>query len=250
MSKETFDMLIEGGKAVANQNLATKLGPAGINLNSLLAAINEKTQAFKGMKVPVKIIADLKAKTYEIEIGAPPVHELIKQEAAIQKGSGTPDKQKLANLSVEQVIKIAKMKKDSMLVKTLKAAVKSVSGSCNSAGILIEGKQSGEFCKEIDQGNYNNELQQELTAAPKEKTAILRQQLDSYNERAKKEMEKLAAVQAAAQAAAPAAAQTPAPEAAAPAGGKQPAGKTPVGKAAPAAPTQTKKEEPVKKGKK
>ncbi len=110
MSLEKFEMMIEGGKAVANQNLAQKLGPAGINLSQVLSAINEKTSSFKNMKIPVKIIADTKAKTFEIEIGSPPVHELIKQEASIQKGSGTPDKQKLANLSIQQIIKIAKMK--------------------------------------------------------------------------------------------------------------------------------------------
>ena len=171
MSKEKFEMLVEGGKALPNQNLAQKLGPAGINLALVLSTVNEKTSPFKGMKVPVKIIADLKAKTFEIEIGTPPVHELIKNELSIEKGSGTPDKVKVANISVEQVIKIARMKKDSMLVKTLKAAVKTVAGSCNSAGVLIEGQQAHEFCEDVNQGKYDHEINKELTEHSKEKTS-------------------------------------------------------------------------------
>ncbi|HLC62872.1 MAG TPA: 50S ribosomal protein L11 [Candidatus Nanoarchaeia archaeon] len=254
MSKEKFEMLIEGGKAAPNQNLAQKLGPAGINLSQVLQQVNDKTSAFKGMKIPVKIIADLKSKTFEIEIGSPPVHELIKNEAAIQKGSGTPDKQKLANLSVEQVIKIAKMKQDSMLVKTLKSAVKSVAGSCNSAGILIEGKQSKEFTKEVNQGKYDKEIQEESTEFSQDKKTQLKSQLDSYNEKIKKELEKIAAAQAIAAAAAPvAAAATPAAAAATPAAGAKPgaAGKTPVTAPGAKAPAAAKAEaKPAAKGKK
>lgn len=194
MPTEKFEMMIEGGKAVANASLAQRLGPAGINITQVLASINEKTSSFKGMKIPVKILADTKAKTFEIELGSPPTHELIKSELSLQKGSGTPDKQKVANISIEQVIKLAKMKKDGMLVKTLKAAVKSIAGSCNSAGILIEGKQAGEFCKAIDQGMYDELIQQEKTEPAAEKKPILKQQLDAYNERIKKELEKAAAL--------------------------------------------------------
>ena len=196
MSKETFELLIEGGKAVANQTLAQKLGPAGINISQVLTQVNEKTSPFKGMKVPVKIIADLEHKTAEIEIGTPPVSELIKKELKVQKGSGTPDKLKVANISVEQVIKIAKMKRESMLVKTLKAAVKSVAGSCNSAGVLIEGKQAHEFCEAVDMGSYDTEIQQGRDELPSEKQPMLKEQLDIYNANKKKELEKAAAEQA------------------------------------------------------
>ena len=193
MSKEKFELLIEGGKAVANAALAQKLGPAGINISNVLTQVNEKTSSFKGMKVPVKIIADLDDKSFDIEIGTPPVAELIKNELKLQKGSGTPDKIKVANISVEQVIKIARMKKDSMLVKSLKAAVKSIAGSCNSAGVLIEGKQAHDFCEAVNQGIYNDEIKEERIEMPSNKNSLLKQQLDEYNALLKKELERAAA---------------------------------------------------------
>lgn len=259
MNKETFNMIVEGGKAVPNPNLAQRLGPAGINLGQVLTTINEKTSSFRNMKVPVKIIADTKAKTFEIEIGSPPTHELIKSELNLQKGSSMPDKQKVANISIEQVIKIAKMKKDSMLVKTLKAAVKSVAGSCNSAGILIEGKKAHEICEAINQGMYDELIQQEKTEPSAEKKSHLKQQLDTYNERIKKELEKAAALAPKPETKKEEA--VPAEPAAVPAGKAAPGAKAAAGKAAaPAAKAATpaaakavpaaKEAKPTAKGKK
>lgn len=197
MPTENIEMMIEGGKATAVPAISQKLGPLKINIQQVLQDVNKKTASLEGMQVPVKLAVDTKTKEYKIEIGTPPTTELIKKELGLQKGSGTPDKQKIANISIEQCIKISKMKMDSMFTDNLKSALKSVTGSCNSLGILIEGKTSDQIKKEIDSGMYNNEIESEKTECSEEKKKILQAQLKEVQERITKELEKLKAAEAA-----------------------------------------------------
>ena len=204
MSKEKVDIIVEGGKATAGATMGKAFGPLKVNVQDILKLINEKTAAFKGIKVPVKVVVDTETKEFEVEVGSPPVSELIKKELGLEKGSGTPNKNKIANLSIEQVIKIALMKKDSMLDKSLKSAVKSVIGSCNSLGCLIESKTSKEVNKDIEQGKYNHLIEKKETETPSEKFKELQDYLKQFQERqraieatkaaeeAKKEAEKAA----------------------------------------------------------
>jgi len=196
MSSETIDLMIEGGKAVASPAVSQKLGPMKINIQQVLQDINKKTASFKGMQVPVKLAVDKKTKEYTIEIGTPPTSELIKKELSLGKGSGTPDKQKIANISIEQCIKIAKMKIDSMFTDNLKSALKSVTGSCNSLGVLIEGKNSNQIRIDIDSGVYDNEINSEKTEPSEDKKKLLQIQLKETQERIAKELEKLKAAEA------------------------------------------------------
>ena len=198
MGTEKLELLVEGGKAAADQNTAQKLGPLGI-LQNVIKAVNDKTASFAGMKVPVKVSIDTTTKEFTIDIGTPPIAELIKKELNVQKGSGTPDKQKIGNLSIESIIKIAKMKRDSMHANSLKSAVKSTTGSANSLGVLVEGKQAKEVCEMIDKGGFNKQIEEEQTVTPENKKQVLKSQLDEYNQLMKKELEKMKAAAAATQ---------------------------------------------------
>lgn len=188
--KENIDMMVEGGAAKADASLSQKLGPLKINIPDVLKKVNEKTSAFRGMKIPVKLQVDTQTKDVEISVGTPPVSELIKHELHLEKGSGTPNKEKIGNIAIEQLIKIAKMKQDAMLEKTLQSAVKSIAGSCNSLGILIEGKSSHELTFDIDHGRYDPVLQQESVTVSPDKQKLLQAQLAEVQERLKKEAEK------------------------------------------------------------
>lgn len=185
MTKEKIDMMVEGGKAVAGPAVGQKLGPLKINIGDVLAKINEKTKDFKGMKVPVKLIVDTDTKEFEIEVGTPPVSELLKTELGIEKGSGIPDKHKAGNAAIEQVIKVAKMKKDAMYAGSLKAAVKNVIGSCNSAGILVEGKPAKEVISDVNEGRYDKEINEGKTEADPEKLKKLKADLEASQEQTK-----------------------------------------------------------------
>ena len=195
--KETIDMMVEGGAAKADAAMSQKLGPMKINIQEVLSKVNEKTAHFKGMKIPVKVIVDVDTKDVELEVGTPPTTELIKKELNLQKGSGKPDKEKVGNIAIEQLIKIAAMKEDSLLEGTLKARVKSIAGSANSLGVLVEGKPSGEFTKDLEEGKYANELENNVTEVSKEKQDKLKEQLGTMQEQLKKEAEKLEAAKVA-----------------------------------------------------
>lgn len=162
MAKQTVDAMVEGGKASAAPPLGPALGPLGINIGQVISEINKKTADFKGVQVPVKIVVD-EAKNITITVGTPPASALIKQEAHIEKGSGSPESDLVADLKIEQVIKIAKMKKDNLSGKDMFAMVKEVAGTCNSMGIMIEGKRAVHTIHDINTGQFDAEIKSEKT---------------------------------------------------------------------------------------
>jgi large subunit ribosomal protein L11 len=169
-------LLVEGGAMKPGPALSQKLGPLGMNINEVIQKVNEATKNFDGMKVPVELDVNTKTKSFEIEIFSPPVSELLKKEAGIQKGSGIQDKMKVANLSIEQIIKVANTKLPNLLCNNLKTAVKTVVGSCASLGILIESKSVQEIESEIDEGKYDKEIENISIQTPEEK----KKELDNY----------------------------------------------------------------------
>ena len=186
MPKETVEALVEGGKATAAPPLGPALGPLGVNIGQIVAEINKKSAAFAGMKVPVKVSIDKETKKFDVSIGTPPASQLIKKEAGIEKGSGNPLEDKVADILIEQVIKIAKMKESNLLGKTLKEKVKEIVGTCNSMGILVEGKPATEAIKDINAGKFDVEIKAEKT----ELTAEEKAKLEEEKKKLKEEMEK------------------------------------------------------------
>ncbi len=155
---ETIEALVEGGKATAGPPLGPALGPLGVNIMQIINTINEKTKHFDGMKVPVKVIVDPKTKNFEIEIGTPPAAALLLKEVGAEKGSSSPSKKKIGNLTMDQIIKIAKMKYDNLLGSNLKNKVMEIIGTCVSIGVTVEGKDPKEVQKEIEDGKYNSKF--------------------------------------------------------------------------------------------
>lgn len=162
--KEIIDMLIEGGKATPGATTAPKFSAYKLNIGEIFKQINEKTKGYAGIKVPVKVIIDKKTHEYEINVGTPPVSSLIKKELGIQVAKITEEektagKTSTGNLTIDQCVKIAKMKTEDLLAKDLKSAVKQVVGAANSlTGVLVEGKRPKEVIKEIDEGKYDQLL--------------------------------------------------------------------------------------------
>jgi len=189
---EMVSVMVEGGKATAAPPLGPALGPLGVNIGEVIAKINEKTSSFKGMQVPVKVIVNPETKEFKIEVGTPPTSALIKKEAGIDKGSGSPKEEKVADLLIEQIIKIAKMKENDLLGKTLKEKVKEVIGSCDSMGIMVEGKDAKEVIKLVDEGKFDKEIKEEkteLTAEEKAKLEKERKKLQEEIEKRRAEFE-------------------------------------------------------------
>jgi large subunit ribosomal protein L11 len=159
MAKETVEILIEGGKATPGPPLGPAIGPLGINMMQVVELINSKTSDFAGIKVPVKVIVDVGTKEFEVEVGTPPTTALILDELNIEKGSQDPGLDKVADLSIEQTLKIARMKFDSLLSNDYKMAAKEVIGTCVSMGLTVDGKDPKIVQKEISEGVYDEQLQ-------------------------------------------------------------------------------------------
>lgn len=192
MATETVEALIEGGKATAAPPLGPALGPLGLNIGQVIAEINKKTDAFKGMQVPIKVVADTSAKTFEITVGTPPASALIKKEAGLEKGSGKPLQEHVADLAIEQIIKISKMKEDDLLGRTPKARVKEVVGTCNSMGVMVEGRHARDVLRDIDAGKYDAEIaagKTELSAEERKALELERQALQQELSKKRAEIE-------------------------------------------------------------
>ena len=195
MAKEKVEVLVEGGKATAAPPLGPALGPMGVNIGQVVSDINKKTASFQGMQVPVKIFIDRETKQYEITIGTPPTSGLIKKEANLEKGSGKAKHEMVADILIEQVIKIAKMKETATLGKSLKEKVKEVIGTCQSMGILVEGKPARETMRDVEAGKFDEEIRLEKTELTAEELAKLEEEKKRLAEelaKRKAEFEKIA----------------------------------------------------------
>jgi large subunit ribosomal protein L11 len=184
MAKQTVESLIEGGKATAAPPLGPALGPTGVNIGQVVAEINKKTADLKGMQVPVKVTVDDETKEFTIEIGTPPAAALIKKEAGISKGAGNPLTDKVADLKIEQIIKVAKMKEDALLGNDTKAMSKEIIGTCQSMGVLVEGMPAQEALKAIDEGKFDEQISSG-------KTELTEEELKAQEEEQKKMQEEL-----------------------------------------------------------
>jgi large subunit ribosomal protein L11 len=176
MATQIVESLVPGGKATAAPPLGPALGPLGVNIGQVVSEINKKTSAFNGMQVPVKVKVDTSNKSFEIEVGTPPASALILKEAGIEKGSGNPLADKVADVVIEQIIKIAKMKEGNLLGNDMKQKIKEIIGTCNSMGILVEGKPAVETIKDINSGKFDEEIRLEKTELSVEEKAKLEEE--------------------------------------------------------------------------
>lgn len=152
--KTTIKVLVEGGKATPGPPLGPALGPLGVSVRQVVDEINKRTADFSGLRVPVNVIVDGETKRFEIEVGLPPTSALVKKELGLEKGARSPGKEVVGDLTLDQVIKIAKVKLGLTLAKDLKSAVKEVLGACISTGVTVHGKDPREVQREIDEGKH------------------------------------------------------------------------------------------------
>jgi large subunit ribosomal protein L11 len=150
------EALVPGGKASAGPPLGPALGPLGVNVAQVVAKINEQTKDLNGMQVPVKVI--VKSRTeFEVEVGTPPTSALIIKEMGIEKGTG--DKNAVGNITMEQIVKIANIKRRGLLSKNLKNAAREVIGTAGSVGATIDGMQSKDAQLAVASGKYDELLE-------------------------------------------------------------------------------------------
>jgi large subunit ribosomal protein L11 len=154
VDKKIVELIVSGGQANAGPPLGPALGPLGVNIVAVVNKINDVTKEYAGMKVPVKVSVDTEDKTFDVSVGTPTASALIVAELKIEKGSGTPNSVKVGDLSMEQIVRIAKIKAPQLLSSTTKNAAKELLGTCVSLGVTVEGKDPRDVQKDIDAGTY------------------------------------------------------------------------------------------------
>ena len=158
MPEVTISLLIEGGKASGGPPLGPALGPLGINVQEVVKSINDQTKDFAGVTVPVVVIIDKEKKAFKVEIGMPSVASLIKKEIGIEKGAKAEPGMKPApagNISMQQVIKIAKIKLASTNATEINSGALNVLGTCLSVGITCEGQDIKTIVKKVRKGEFD-----------------------------------------------------------------------------------------------
>lgn len=129
---------IPGGNATPAPPVGPALGQAGVNIMDFCKAFNARTQDQAGTIIPV-IITVYADRTYSFITKTPPAAVLLLQAAEIQKGSGEPNRNKVAKVTSAQVEEIAKIKMPDLNAASLEAAMRTVAGTARSMGIEVEG---------------------------------------------------------------------------------------------------------------
>ena len=160
----TIEVLVAGGEADPGPPLGPELGPTPVDVQAVVQEINEETAAFDGMEVPVTIEYEDDG-SFSIEVGVPPTAELIKDEAGFDSGSGEPHENFVADITAEQLKKIAEQKSSDLLSYDLRNAAKEVAGTCVTLGVTIEGEDARTFKQRIDDGDYDDVFAEEAAAA-------------------------------------------------------------------------------------
>ncbi|PSP54366.1 50S ribosomal protein L11 [Halobacteriales archaeon QS_1_67_19] len=161
---ETIEVLVPGGQADPGPPLGPELGPTPVNVQEVVNEINDQTEAFDGTEVPVTVTIEDDG-SFEIDVGVPPTAALIKDEAGFETGSGEPHEEFVADLSIEQVKKIAEQKHPDLLAYDTRNAAKEIVGTCASLGVTIEGEDAREFKDKVDAGEYDDVLGEEEAVA-------------------------------------------------------------------------------------
>ncbi len=128
---------IPAGKASPAPPVGPALGAAGVNIMDFVKQFNDKTAQMGNTVIPV-VITVYKDKSFEFITKEPPMAVLIKQAAKIEKGSGKPNRDKVAKLNKAQVEEIAKKKMPDLNAASLEAAMSMVAGTARSMGVVVE----------------------------------------------------------------------------------------------------------------
>lgn len=137
--KEVINVIklqIEAGKATPAPPVGPALGSSGVNIMQFVKEFNDRTANQPGMVIPV-VITVYKDKSFTFITKVPPVAVLIKKALKIQKGSGKPNKEKVANITKEQVRAIAEQKMEDLNAASVEAAMKMVEGTARSMGVVV-----------------------------------------------------------------------------------------------------------------
>ena len=130
---------VKAGEANPSPPVGPALGQHGVNIMEFCKAFNAQTQSMeKGLPVPV-VITVYSDRSFTFIMKTPPASILLKKAAGIEKGSPTPNSQKVGKVTRAQLEEIATTKQPDLTAADMDAAVRTIAGSARSMGIDVEG---------------------------------------------------------------------------------------------------------------
>ncbi|MDY4307756.1 50S ribosomal protein L11 [Enterococcus mundtii] len=136
-SRKIVKLQIPAGKATPAPPVGPALGQAGINIMGFTKEFNARTADQAGLIIPV-VISVYEDRSFTFVTKTPPAAVLLKKAAKIEKGSGEPNKNKVAKVSSDQVKEIAELKMEDLNAANVEAAMRMVEGTARSMGITVE----------------------------------------------------------------------------------------------------------------
>ena len=136
--KSIVKLQIPAGKANPAPPVGPALGQAGVNIQGFCQEFNDRTREQMGSIIPV-VITVYDDRSFDFVTKTPPASDLLKKAANVQKGSRTPNSEKIATITEAKLREIAEMKMPDLNANTVEAAMKIIEGSAKQMGIVIEG---------------------------------------------------------------------------------------------------------------
>jgi len=134
--KTVIRLQIEAGKATPAPPVGTALGPHGINIMEFCKTYNERTAAQAGTVIPAEITV-YEDRTFTFVTKTPPAYDLLKKAAGVEKGSGTPNREKVGSVTKQQVREIAEVKMQDLNAFDVDQAMKIIEGTARSMGLNV-----------------------------------------------------------------------------------------------------------------
>ena len=135
--KSTFKLQIPAGKATPAPPIGPAVAPHGLNIAEFCQKFNDMTKDMAGYKVSVKVTV-YDDRSYNLEVKQPLASELIKKAAGIEKGSGVPNKNKVAKITKAQLKEIAQKKMPDLNTADVEQAMKIIEGTAKNMGVEVE----------------------------------------------------------------------------------------------------------------
>jgi large subunit ribosomal protein L11 len=129
---------VPGGQATPAPPVGTSLGKFGVNLGQFVQAFNDRTKEYNGTPIPV-VVTVYNDRSFDFITKSPPAASMLKQAAGIAKGSGVPNKNKVATVTLDQCKEIAEKKMADLNARSIDQAVRMIEGTARSMGIIVEG---------------------------------------------------------------------------------------------------------------
>jgi large subunit ribosomal protein L11 len=130
-------LVIMAGQATPAPPVGTALGPKGVNIMEFCKQFNAKTQDQPGTLIPCEVTV-YQDHSFTFITKTPPASFLIMRAAKVEKGSGEPNRDKVATISSKQVREIAEVKMVDLNAHTVEQAMKIIAGTARSMGVLVE----------------------------------------------------------------------------------------------------------------